>query len=183
MPMARSWSLLTGCPAFDARSQRLLCWLLVELGEGASLEDPLPDMDEGDRAASFSGGRADEWDYGARDGRPNYPFSGGGSTLERRGGPSGRGGLPLPKRAMELSPQQLVGFLKTQVGQRVDLDCDDYSRPRKGTVEVCSGAPASLDLVDIREVEGGFELSSLWDFSGVGTAPADAPSWWTTAST
>lgn len=156
-----------GLPAFDARSQRLLCWLLVELGEGASLEDPLPDMGEGDRAASFSGGRADEWDYGARDGRPNYPFSGGGSTPQRRGGPSGRGGLPLPKRAMELSPQQLVGFLKTQVGQRIDLDCDDYSRPRKGTVEVCSGAPIGLDLVDIREVEGGFELSSLWGFSGV----------------
>ncbi len=156
-----------GLTAFDGRSQRLLCWLLAQLGEEASLEDPLPNADEDDETASFCGVQADEWGYGAEGVRPGYAFSGRGSAARRRGGPSSGGGSLQPKRAMELSPQQLVGFLKTQVGQRIDLDCDDYSRPRKGTVEVCSGAPVGLDLVDIREVEGGFELSSLWDFSGV----------------
>lgn len=173
-----------GPAAFDTRSQKLLYWLMEELGEGSSLEDPLPD--EGDDEGFCQDGRPDDvweepWSFdggeyygnsqgssaGWERGAGNSRLSGSGATARRSAASSGWNSASLPNRTMKLSPQQLVGFLKTQAGQRIDLDCDDYSRPRKGSVEVGLGAPADLDLVDIREVEGGFELSSLWDFSGV----------------
>ncbi|MBB3172114.1 superfamily II DNA or RNA helicase [Parvibacter caecicola] len=149
-----------GLAAFDERSQALLRWLLAALEEGASLEDPFGQS--GDDEAELPGpagrrwhGGADLWGAGFGDARA--------SAFGQKRSAAARG----PQRTMALSPQQLVEFLKTQIGESLQLNCEDYSRSRCGVVEVRRGAPAQEQLLEVREVEGGFEVSALWEFSGV----------------
>lgn len=125
-----------GLEAFDQASRPLVQWLLATLGQGSSLGDPLP-FDDGEEGA------------------PAF------AVARRRG--SGQS-LPGAKRLMPLSPDQLVGFLKSQVGRHIDLDCEDYSRPRRSTVEVREAAPA--DFLEIREADGDFEITALEEFEG-----------------
>ncbi len=126
-----------GLEAFDQASRPLVQWLLATLEQGSSLGDPLPFDDGEEEAPAFIATR-------------------------RRGG--GSSSLPGAKRLMPLSPDQLVGFLKSQVSRRIDLECEDYSRPRVSTVEVRAGAPA--DFLEILEVGGDFEITALGEFAG-----------------
>ena len=149
-----------GLAAFDERSQALLRWLLAALEEGASLEDPFGQS--GDDEAELPGpagrqwhGGADLWGAGFGDARA--------SAFGQKRSAAARG----PQRTMALSPQQRVEVLKTQIGESLQLNCEDYARSRCGVVVVRRGAPAQEQLLEVREVEGGFEVSALWEFSGV----------------
>ena len=148
-----------GLAAFNERSRALLQWLLATLGEGASFEDPFGPFDDEDDlpgpGADWGSGGANRW---------GAPSGAGRAAVASRGRPAATRG---PQRTMALSPQQLLEFLETQIGETIDLNCEDYSRPRCGAVQVRRGAPAQEQLLEVREVEGGFELSALWEFSGV----------------